>query len=91
MAGAPLGNRNGAKAKVWTEAINRALERRIPRSDQVKAIDEIADKFVDLLMQGDLQAFKEFGDRMEGKPAQSIEANVTGGMKIVASQLDEKA
>ena len=69
---APVGNQNAAKAKIWAAAIERALERRKPANERLKAIDELADKFLDAVAAGDLQAFKEFGDRMDGKPAQAI-------------------
>lgn len=72
MAGAPLGNRNAAKAKVWHAAIMRALERRQPADQRIKAIDELADKLIELVATGDLAALKEFGDRLDGKPAQVV-------------------
>lgn len=72
MAGAPLGNQNAAKAKVWHAAIMRALERRKPANERIAAIDELADKLLDLVAAGDLPALKEFGDRMDGKAAQSV-------------------
>lgn len=71
--GAPIGNQNAAKAKVWRAAIQRALERRTAsRADGKQAIDELADKLIDLVASGDLPALKEFGDRMDGKPPQAI-------------------
>lgn len=70
--GAPLGNQNAAKAKIWHAAILRALERRKPANERIQAIDELADKLLDLVAAGDLPALKEFGDRLDGKPAQSI-------------------
>jgi hypothetical protein len=70
--GAPVGNRNAAKAKVWHGAIMRALERRKPTDERIAAIDELADKLLDLVAKGDLGALKEFGDRLDGKPAQAI-------------------
>lgn len=76
MAGAPLGNRNAAKAKVWHAAIMRALERRKPADERIAAIDELADKLLELVAKGDLAALKEFGDRMDGRPAQAV--TVTG-------------
>lgn len=72
MAGAPVGNQNAARAKVWRAAIMRALERRKPADERVQAIDELADKLIALVEQGDLGALKEFGDRLDGKPAQAI-------------------
>ncbi len=72
MAGAPVGNQNAARAKVWRAAIMRALERRKPADERRQAIDELADKLIDLVSAGDLGALKEFGDRLDGKPAQAI-------------------
>jgi hypothetical protein len=76
--GAPVGNRNAAKAKVWHAAIMRALERRKPANERIAAIDELADKLLDLVAAGDLAALKEFGDRLDGKPAQSVSVDGDG-------------
>ena len=70
--GAPVGNQNAAKAKVWHAAIMRALDKR-GAGDRVKALDELAGKLLDLVGTGDLAALKEFGDRLDGKPAQAVE------------------
>lgn len=71
MAGAPKGNQNAAKAKLWSSAINRALENRT-RQQGKEALDDLAEKLLALCDQGDLAALKELGDRIEGKPAQTI-------------------
>jgi hypothetical protein len=81
---APLGNTNAAKAKVWSAAIERALERRL--SHRQPALDELADKLISMALEGDLGAIREFGDRMEGKPKQStditaiVDATVNSGL-----------
>ena len=82
--GAPLGNQHAAKAKVWSAAINRALDRRAQRScvDRLKAIDDLAEKLLDLCDQGDLGALKELGDRLEGTVAP---ASVTGALRRCVS------
>ncbi len=60
MAGAPVGNQNAAKAKIWRAAIERALERRSQsRVDGKKEIDALAEKLLDLVAAGDLPALKE--------------------------------
>lgn len=69
--GAPVGNKNAARAKVWQAAILRALDKR-GCGDRVAALDELAGKLLDLVATGDLPALKEFGDRLDGKPAQII-------------------
>jgi hypothetical protein len=71
--GAPKGNQNAARAKVWRAAITRALDARtISRADGKKEIDALAERLLELVAAGDLGALKEFGDRMDGKPAQAI-------------------
>lgn len=69
--GAPLGNRNAAKAKLWQAAIERALEKR-GGGDKIKALNDLAEKLLANCDQGDLSALKELGDRLDGKPAQAI-------------------
>lgn len=69
--GAPTGNSNAAKAKVWTAAIERALANR-SRLDQKDALDSLAEKLLAKCDEADLGALKELGDRLEGKPAQSL-------------------
>jgi len=74
---APEGNKNAAKAKVWAEAIKRALAKR-SKIDQHEAIDALAEKLLDVAMTGDLAAIKEFGDRMDGKPGQQVHVEGNG-------------
>lgn len=95
MAGAPLGNQNAAKAKQWIAAIERALERRgdpainpdvpIARAPKMRALDELADKFVAKVAEADLPFFKEFGDRLDGKPTQQTEISGPDGGAIEQS------
>lgn len=71
--GAPIGNKNAAKPRVWHQAIMRALEiREKSRLDGKRELDALAEKLIDLVAAGDLAALKEFGDRLDGKPAQQV-------------------
>ena len=69
---APLGNQNACKTKVWAAALQRALERRIPANERIKAIDELADVLVGKAYGGDMSALQELANRLDGKPAQSL-------------------
>lgn len=80
--GAPVGNQNAAKAKVWAAAIERALAKRAG-SDRIAALDALAEKLLALCDEGDLGALKELGDRLDGKPKQQIEASGVDGGSIV--------
>lgn len=74
--GAPQGNQNAAKAKQWSAAIQRAVERLgdpsidpdkpFPRSPKQKGMDMLAEEFVKA------RDWRELGDRIDGKPAQQL-------------------
>lgn len=64
-------NPKGAKSdKAWRDALMLAVNERAP--DGGKKLRKIAEKCVDSAMAGDMQAIKEIGDRLDGKPAQAI-------------------
>ena len=62
--GAPIGNTNAAKGKAWSDALRKAIIQR-------KDMDKLATKLLDMALDGNMQALKELGDRLEGRPAQS--------------------
>lgn len=67
--GAPIGNTNGAKEnRLWGDTIRRAVAQ-----DNGKRLRAIAEKLLDLAAEGDIQAIKEFGDRIDGKAPQSVD------------------
>lgn len=72
---APPGNRNAAKAKLWSEAIKRAVTRRANQSGRgfIEELDALAEEFLQAVQAGDIVAWKELGDRLEGKPAQQVQ------------------
>lgn len=69
--GGQVGNQNARKGRVWTQAIERALEKR-SRADQIEALDVLAEKLLAKCDEGDLGALRELGDRLEGKAATII-------------------
>lgn len=81
--GAPAGNQNALKAKMWSAAIHRALEKR-GAGDKLKALDELAEKLLANCDQGDLSALRELGDRIEGKPAQVISGDAENPLNLIS-------
>jgi hypothetical protein len=67
--GAPKGSRNAAKGKDFENAIRRALAQD-PERDVLR---EIARKVVEEALTGNLAAIGMVADRLDGKPAQSLE------------------
>jgi hypothetical protein len=57
------------KAKLWRDAINRAIKRR--EDADPLALEKLADQLLVKVAEGDVAAIKEFGDRLDGKPAQA--------------------
>lgn len=54
--------------KIWTDALRRALHRESNGKGSPKWLEVIADRVVEAAADGDAQAYKEIGDRIEGKP-----------------------
>lgn len=86
--GAPLGNQNNVKGGRWKAAIERALENR-SRAKQIEALDELAEKLLAACDSGDLQALKELGDRLDGKPSQAITGEGGGPIQAVVTWRSE--
>ena len=99
--GAPKGNNNAGKGKEWRDAIKYALARRGREKDakalgpddpaHVRGLRILALKFVEAAENGDPWAFKELGDRQDGKAVQAIDVDgqlnvpMSGTVKIVKS------
>lgn len=65
--GAPLGNMNAAKYKPLYDALRKAIVQ-----DDRARLDTGAQKLLDKVAEGDLQAAQFLRDTMEGKPAQAL-------------------
>lgn len=88
--GGQPGNDNAAKGKRWRYAIDQALVNRC-KSDGQKALIALAAKLLDEAEKGEAWALKELGDRIDGKPTQSIEASVTHKThEEMLAELDDK-
>ena len=64
--GAPVGNTNAVKPKVWSDAVRKAIT-------QGENLNLLAQALVDKALSGDISALKELGDRLEGKATQQID------------------
>ena len=92
MAGAPVGNKNARKAKIWEQALKRALARY--SGETVDAgLDRLADRMVKAAMEHDdyaaaAQIIERIGDRMDGKPAQAIVGDADADPIQVATRVE---
>jgi hypothetical protein len=67
--GAPVGNRNAAKPRLFDGALRRAINE--AGADREVLLD-IAKALLAKALEGDLAAIKEVRDTLDGKPAQSV-------------------
>ena len=79
--GAPIGNQNARKGK-WSEALSLAVEVEDPILRR-RRLHIIADKLIEKAQEGDIQAIKELGDRLDGKPKQQVEMTGAEGGDLV--------
>lgn len=86
--GGQPGNQNPAKGKLWQAAILRALEAR-SRIDRKEALDTLAEKLLAKCDEADLQALKELGDRVDGKPSQEMDVTHRGGLAEVLGSIGQ--
>lgn len=72
----------GSKQKDWAQALRRAVHRESEGKGSPKWLDVIANRVVEEAAKGDAQAFKEIGDRLDGKPKTSTELSGPDGSDI---------
>lgn len=76
--GAPDGNSNARKEnRLWGEAIRRA----VTQADGER-LRELAERLIARAAEGDVSALRELGDRLDGKPHQSIDATIDGSLTV---------
>ena len=71
--GAPVGNTNSSTDnRLWANTIRRAVTQ-----GDAERLRTIAEKLIEKAAEGDMQAMKELGDRLDGKPKQSVDHGLT--------------
>ena len=80
MAGAPLGNTNASNARVCRDALRKVLAQYTNKDRKIEmgqAIYAIYEQLIELALDGGMDAIREIGNRMDGKPIQVQEIEVT--------------
>ena len=69
--------------KPWREALMIACKRPVPKGEKgERYLARIADKVVKAAAEGDIQAAKEIGDRLDGKAVQGIVGGDGGPIQV---------
>ena len=74
-AGAPVGSYNRRRGIAWRTALSEALDTYVSDVRNIKAgqaLDKIARIVVEKALDGDKDAIWEIGNRLDGKPHQSV-------------------
>lgn len=80
---APVGNTNSSKNnRLWAETIRRAVVQSDP--DRLR---RIAEALLNKAETGDINAIREIGDRLDGKPQQAVELAGPDGASLFADLL----
>ena len=82
MAGA-IGNQYATRARVWRDAIDRAIERRGANKTRAEALDALAERLLAKCDEGDMAALRELGDRLEGRPTQIVGGDPEAPLRAV--------
>jgi hypothetical protein len=85
MAGAPFGNNNAIKNKLWSDTLRRAIAQ--DRGDRVR---QAAERLLDEAAKGEPWAIKELADRLDGRSVQANSFEADGGTvtELVVRWLD---
>ena len=70
-SGGQPGNHNAVKNRPWREALDRAIKR-----DDRGLLDLAAQKVLEGAAAGDMNAIKELGNRLDGRPVQAVDMQV---------------
>jgi hypothetical protein len=65
MAGAPIGNQNAQKGKIWNDALRKAIAQ-----DDGKRLRTAIEQLLNHASNGEPWAIKELADRLDGRPKQ---------------------
>lgn len=77
------GNRHAAKPRLWEAALRRYFTQN--PNDLAKA----AEKLAAMAMEGDVQAMREIGDRLDGKPVQAVDMGGSLNISKTAEDLTD--
>lgn len=80
--GAPTGNQNARKSRMFEQALVREIKQRDLKEGEGETLRKIAAALVDRAIAQDLTAIKETRDTLDGKPSQQVELSGPDGGAI---------
>jgi hypothetical protein len=80
--GGQPGNQNAAKSRLFEQAIIRAIKQRDLEVGDGETLRKIADTLIDIALAGNVKAFAEMRDTVDGKPTQVIAGDPNNPLAI---------
>ena len=83
LKGGQLGNTNASKGKPWRDALDKALKQYVNKDAGLvrgQALFSIATRVVEQALSGNKDAIQEIGNRMDGRPHQSMDIGIHDSM-----------
>lgn len=82
---APEGNNNSSREnRLWANTIRRAVVQ-----GDAERLRRIAESLLNKAEEGDIQAIKEVGDRLDGRPSQSLDLGSDPDRPVVSKIINE--
>ena len=80
MSGAPIGNKNAQKGRIWNDQLRKAIAQ-----DDGKRLRASVEQLLNLASNGEPWAIKELADRLDGRPKQTnvLEASDEPELKAI--------
>lgn len=88
--GAPIGNQNPADALKYRAALERALREK-SKKDGLDALNAIAEGVINQAIKGEQWANLMIADRLDGKPHQTVSAEVDTTVNILVKRFGPPA
>jgi hypothetical protein len=71
--GAPSGNQNARKSRIFEQALVREIKQRDLKDGDGETLRRVAAALLDRAIEGDLSAARDLRDTLDGKPSQAFE------------------
>lgn len=77
--GGQPGNQNAAKSRLFEQAFIRAIKQRDLKDGDGETLRRMAEKMIDMALEGNVKAFTASRDTVDGKPPQQVDLGNSNG------------
>jgi hypothetical protein len=89
--GAPQGNKNGSKSRMFEQALIREIKQRDIEAGEGVTLRAIAASLIEKATSGDRKSAMDIRDTLDGKPAQTITGADGGPLVVIQATAHDEA